>query len=72
MTEQPETAPVEDDVDEVELGDPTATDTGDLAAVAEADQAETDDEHPANEPVDVSDVTDDGQVLDVTDDGADG
>lgn len=52
-----------------ESGDPDAQDTGDFAAVPPEEQAEADDDtHPqnVNEPVDVSDVTDDGQVVDVT------
>lgn len=52
-----------------EVGDPAAQDTGDVAEVPEDQRAEHDDpDHPANvnDPVDLSDVLDDGQVLDVT------
>lgn len=56
-----------------EAGDPAAIDTGDFAAVPPDEQADADDPaHPenVNEAVDVSDVTDDGEIVDVTgDDG---
>lgn len=48
-----------------EQGDPNAQDVGDFAEVPEDERSDDGEDHPANEPLDVSDVVDDGQVVDV-------
>lgn len=72
--EQPDTAAEEigQDVTDDEAGDPAAQDTGDFAEVPEDERSSTGEDHPANDDAgaDLTDVTDDGQVVDVDADEA--